>query len=134
MGEDKRPPLYYLGTPYGHDLAEVREARYRENVEALTELLHQGINVFSPVVHHHPVACLRDLGRDFSFWQTQDFAFLHRSDALIVLTLPGWQESKGLAAEVEEARRLGLPVFFWDRANKAIFREAKEDADDDHAF
>lgn len=37
-------------------------------------------------------------------------AWLRKSDAVFVL--PGWMESAGTLAEIKEANRLGIPVFF----------------------
>ena len=37
---------------------------------------------------------------------------IKRMDTLRVLMLPGWDRSKGVAAEIAEAERLGIPVFY----------------------
>jgi len=42
-------------------------------------------------------------------WLKGDLELLSRCDA--VLTVPGWQSSRGTVAEVEYAQQLGLPVF-----------------------
>ena len=40
----------------------------------------------------------------------QDLPFLDFADKLVVLTLPGWKESKGIKRELEYARDKGIPV------------------------
>jgi nucleoside 2-deoxyribosyltransferase len=102
--------MIYLASPYNHPSPDVRQGRYEANVRALAALLHEGRVAFSPIVHHHPVACLRDLGRGWDFWRRVDVEYLRRCDSLIVLTLDGWRESVGVAAEIEIAQTLGLPV------------------------
>lgn len=43
------------------------------------------------------------------FWYAGTLELLRRCDAVILV--PGWEDSKGTVAEVEEAKRLGIPVF-----------------------
>ncbi len=40
--------------------------------------------------------------------------FLKRCDGLIVLTLPGWEKSGGVAAEIPVFKDQGLPVWTGD--------------------
>lgn len=106
--------MYYLASPYNHASAEVRQERYEAAVRALAELLHHGKITFSPIVHHHPVACLRDLGRGWDFWKKVDTEYLKRCDVLVVLTLDGWRESVGVRAEIEIAELLGMPIQYME--------------------
>jgi len=102
--------LIYLATPYNHADAEVREHRYRRAVEYATALLNMGAFVYSPIVHNHPVAIEGDLGREFTFWADFDYALIDRCDILAVAQIEGWQESIGIAAEVEYARSVKMPI------------------------
>ncbi|MFK5165356.1 DUF1937 family protein, partial [Propionibacterium freudenreichii] len=52
-----------------------------------------------------------DLPTDWEFWAAYDEAILSSCISLIVLPLDGWQESKGVSAEINIARRMGLPVY-----------------------
>lgn len=106
--------MIYLASPYNHASAEVRQARYEANVRALAALLHDGEAAFSPIVHHHPVAVLRDLGRGWDFWRDVDIQFLKRCDKLFVLTLDGWKESVGVKAEIEVAQALRMGIHYME--------------------
>lgn len=44
-----------------------------------------------------------------TFWYTGTLELLRRCD--VVMLVPGWEESKGVAMELEEARRRKMPVF-----------------------
>ena len=44
-----------------------------------------------------------------AFWYEGTLELMRRCDAVILV--PGWEGSKGVAAELAEARRRGLPVF-----------------------
>lgn len=43
------------------------------------------------------------------FWYAGTLELLRRCDAMILV--PGWEDSKGVKAEVEEARKRGMPIF-----------------------
>ena len=45
-----------------------------------------------------------------------DREHLERSDEAVVLVLDGWQESRGVQAEIRIARELGKPVRYLDPA------------------
>ena len=102
--------MYYLASPYNHESEGVRQKRYEANVRVLADLLHSGKITFSPIVHHHPVAVLRDLGRGFEFWRKVDVEYLKRCDVLIVLMLDGWQEAIGVKKEIDISQTLGMPI------------------------
>ena len=101
----------YLASPYSHPDAAVREDRFRAVCEHAAALLRDGHLVYSPIAHSHPLAAL-GLPGDWAFWADHNRAMLERSSSLVVLQLPGWERSVGVAAEVEIARALGLPVHF----------------------
>lgn len=86
------------------------EERYRENAKLVSNLLHEGHFVYSPVVHCHPVAVAYGLPRDFQFWKDYNYHMLMRADELMVLCLRGWKESIGVAQEIEWATSWNLPI------------------------
>jgi hypothetical protein len=100
--------MIYLLSPYSHDDSAVREHRYHEACRAVVHLLRHGFMVFSPVVHSHPLVAF-GLPSDWTFWERADREHLTRCDEVLVLTLDGWEQSIGLAAEIEIAKELGKP-------------------------
>jgi hypothetical protein len=101
--------VIYLASPYSHPDAQVREARFRAACRKTADMLRDGDLVYSPIVHSHPLGLL-GLPGDWPFWADHNRAMLERSDALAVLTIPGWQESRGVTFEIEIATELRLPV------------------------
>ena len=94
-----RKPRIYLAVPYSHHNPTWREFRVLAANLAAAALMRAGFVVFSPVSHSHPISeCLHD-GQLLSFWLEQDTPFLQICDATVILTLPGWKNSKGIAAE-----------------------------------
>jgi hypothetical protein len=71
-----------------------------------------GMVVFSPISHSHPIAIANPSMPqcDFDYWMKFDEAFLCCSERLLVLMLDGWEESKGVAAEIAIAKEMGIPI------------------------
>ena len=106
--------LIYLASPYSHDDPKVRHERFVHACRAAGKLMSEGKIVFSPISHTHPIAQYCDLPKDWMFWERQDRAIIEWCGAMVVLRLPGWQESKGVQAELAIADEYGLPVSYID--------------------
>ena len=103
--------ITYLASPYTTpDNDKVTEAsRYYYACKAAATLMQQGHTVFSPIAHSHRIARFIP-GHSHDFWMAQDLPFLDFADKVVVLTLIGWEESRGIKAEIEYARGKGIPV------------------------
>lgn len=121
-----RPQFVYVATPYSHADPEVMESRYRAAIVAAAHFMAQGFIAFSPIAHSHEIG--KHIGKTagghadngvHNFWMHQDLPMLARADALFVLTLDGWKESRGVAEEVEFAVRNGIPVYHVEPASIA---------------
>ena len=105
--------LTYLAGPYSHPSPAVQEGRYILLTQAAGWLMNaRGWNVFSPITHSHPLHKHADMRGDWAFWKKVDTEYVKLSKRIVVLTLPGWDKSVGVTAELKIARRLGLPVLF----------------------
>jgi nucleoside 2-deoxyribosyltransferase len=102
--------MIYLASPY-HSDAAIREQRFRAACRAAAALLREGKTVVSPIAHSHPLV-EHGLPTTWEFWRRYNVEYLQRCDALIVLTLDGWQESVGVQAEIRIAGGLGKPISF----------------------
>jgi len=101
--------MIYLASPYSHPDQAVEQARFDAVCQAAAALMRRGHLVFSPIAHSHAIARF-GLPTDWAFWQRYDRAFLAWCDELWVLTLPGWEQSAGVQAEMRIAREMGKPV------------------------
>ena len=101
--------MIYLASPYTHVDAAVRESRFDAACLATSALMRAGLSVYSPIVHSHPLVRF-GLPIEWEFWKAHDCEHLRRSDKVVVLTLDGWEESRGVRAEVELAIDLDLPI------------------------
>lgn len=104
--------LIYLASPYSHANPAVKENRFDEVCRIAGRLMRDGHCVFSPIAHSHSVELQFDGGgvEGHDFWLRQDFAILRHAEKLVVLKLYGWEESRGIAAEIDFATRIGIPV------------------------
>lgn len=102
--------LVYLATPYSHQDENVRHARFIEVNKVAARLMRDGLHIYSPISHTHPIAMAGDLPLGWEFWNEYDTAILKCCCKVIVLMLEGWRESKGVAAEINIANQLGVPI------------------------
>lgn len=101
----------YLGCPYNHNDKAVMERRYRLVNYYLTHFHKLGKLVYSPLTHNIPMHKL-GIEQTWDWWQTFDIAMLSRCNELIVLQLDGWQQSRGLTAEIDYASEHNIPIIY----------------------
>jgi hypothetical protein len=102
--------LVYLATPYTHPDPSVMESRFDAACRIAGRLMADGELVFSPIAHTHPIAVCCELPRHWEFWAKYDRAILATCARVVVAMLPGWDQSKGVAAEIAIAQELSVPV------------------------
>lgn len=100
----------YIASPYTHELEAIRRWRYRAVQHYCTVLFRRGLPCFSPIVHWHPTAIDFDLPHDYKAFWDLNFPFLLKAKMLYVLELPDWEQSYGVAKEIEYANHHRIPV------------------------
>jgi len=101
----------YLASPYSSPDKTICNNRFCSACKAAAKLMQDGYNVMSPIAHSHPVSQYIGNHLDHDFWINQDLSFLDSwADEIWILMIDGWQESKGVAAEIIHAEKIGLPV------------------------
>lgn len=103
--------MIYLACPYSHTDATVREQRFEAVCAAAALLIREGHQVFAPVVHGHPLTRF-GLPTGWDFWEPHVRQHLERCHEVLVLTLDGWDQSVGVAAEITIAQSLGKPIWY----------------------
>lgn len=106
--------LIYLASPYTHPSHEVMAQRYILTLGLTTRLLLDGLPVFSPIVYGHQMAS--SLGHSFEAWQHINDAMIHAASDFAIFRLPGWEQSRGIAHEVDLWRRIkrSEPKIFYE--------------------
>lgn len=105
----KRMKVYVAG-PYSSDNVLGVLSNIRKGNRWAYQLLQQGFAPFSPWLDYHFV--LEDHTNDLSVQDFYEYSmeWLRASEAVFVQG--DWRNSKGTVAEVEEAQKLNIPVFF----------------------
>lgn len=104
--------LTYLASPYSHPDPAVRHARFKAACRVAGGMLQKSRFVHSPIAHTHSIAELCDLPKGFDFWAAYDERLLWACDDMIVLMLPGWEDSLGVQAEIQMAEQMGMLVTY----------------------
>lgn len=102
--------IAYLAVPYQHVDKAVMIERFNAVNRVAARLMLEGQYIFSPISHTHPIAESGELPRGWDYWQGYDRAMLSCCTSLIVLCLPGWEQSVGVQAEIAIAKELGLAI------------------------
>lgn len=103
--------IAYLASPHSHPDPTIRDHRYSKTMWALAKLIEQQHQVYSPIVHCHPMAIVHNLNQlDYHYWQAFDEGMIRRLDEFWILVIDGWRESVGMRSEYQYARSLGKPI------------------------
>ena len=111
--ESLKKATVYLAAPYFSTDREVVKTRVGMCNRAARQLVGLGIPAFSPCTYTAQWQG-DDLNGDFvpaGGWYDVDLAFLRGCRAMIVFMLPGVENSKGVAMELEYAKESGMPVY-----------------------
>lgn len=113
--------MYYVSSVYSAQAASdsyedelVRERRYLYTMEKVSELMSEGIIAVSPIVHCHEMAGLYSLPKTYEFWAQYNEGLLRACSKVIVLMMPYWEVSKGIAHEIEYATSIGKEIIYVD--------------------
>ena len=122
--EYMNPSMVYLASPYAHPSAAVREARLEAARYVCGKLVDGGVIVMSPLVYLGELA--QKGVHPPQGWYAYDLQLLARCDELLVLQLPGWEDSKGVLAEVAGAQTKGMPILLMSLEEAALPAEILE--------
>ncbi|MEZ0212408.1 MAG: DUF1937 family protein [Xanthobacteraceae bacterium] len=102
----------YVATPYTRYEHGLPAAAY-DAACATAALMRHGISAFSPIAHGHHVSEAGRLEKlDVGFWERMDAPMVAAAAACVVVKMPGWQTSAGVAHEIDAFRLARKPVFY----------------------
>lgn len=108
--------MIYLAAPYTYEhedserVALIQRLRFETINDFAAQLMLDGVRLFSPISHCHPIALAGDLPTSWAFWEKYDREMLSACNRLVVLRLPGWDKSTGVQNEIKISREMGLPI------------------------
>jgi hypothetical protein len=109
----KSHDIIYLACPYSHSSMDIRLQRFEASAHAAAHLIHEGKFVYSPITMTHPIDLVMaaegdTMGSDY--WCDFDEAFMSVCSEMIILMIPGWDQSRGIKREAEFFRAHAKPV------------------------
>lgn len=102
--------MIYLSAPLTDPIPHVRESRVRAATWHLARMWREGLPTYSPLTVGGQIAEYCE-DKTHEWWMSHCLPFLDRSDEMVILTLPGWKESEGVAIEVKFAQTVGIPIY-----------------------
>lgn len=106
--------FFYLATPYSR-YKDGLAAAWVEACRAAAQVLKSGRAVYCPIAHTHPIADFGNIDKlDHSIWLPADEPMMRAATGLIVVKMPGWEESYGISKEIELFTSLGKPIEYMD--------------------
>lgn len=106
--------MIYLAGPLSHDYPRVERFRIAMITQYAVRLMLTNPDIYSPVTHN---SLLYDHANQMQkerlthgYIMKQCKLMLQRSQHMIVYSLPGWEESKGVTEELALAEKLGIGV------------------------
>lgn len=116
----------YIACPYTHGDPRKREERYEAATTISAILARLGLRLYSPLTHTHPLdTCLRERQTEMGQpeWLQFDKPFAVNADVLIVLMVPGWQESDGVKRETNFFLKMKRPILYIDTDDFHLMEE-----------
>lgn len=112
----------YLAFPYSSNDKELEERRLATSIDASRFLMEKGFIVHNPLCATLPLST-DDNKYDNGFWvgKVDDSYIRFWAEVLIVLQIPGWDESKGVKAEMRIAMLSGKPILYLDPSKNIRF-------------
>lgn len=104
------PGMIFISIPY----EKQKELSYKTACTVAAKLLEEGNAVIAPVIEGHAIETELDrqvLPNKRWIWQ-QSLELLRRCNLVIVITLPGWEESERVRTEINSATKVDIPVIF----------------------
>lgn len=109
--------LAYLASPYSKYTHGIDNAYVKASMAA-GWLMRQGVKVFCPISHSHPIAVYGGVDPvSHEIWLPADKPFMRAAAGLVVLMLDGWRDSHGIQYEMAYFTAKEKPIRYmeWPR-------------------
>lgn len=102
----------FLSCPYSSDDPAEVEYRVLHAEKAIVDLAENGVVAYSTIVTWPPLAKKYRLPFTYDFWRDHCIKMIDSAEKVIVLCIPGWEESIGVQDEIKIARKLGKEIVY----------------------
>jgi len=112
--------MIFISSPYSHERKEVMQWRYVLVSQYAAHLISNGEVAFSPITYGHTIVQFKDLPKTWEFWENFCAKFLENTTEMHVLKIAGYKQSRGVNAEIQMAKEMGIPIKYVDPVNPSI--------------
>lgn len=108
MDQNNCMPVVYVAGPYRAKTVQGIELNIQSARRVGIEAARRG---WSPIIPHANTGHMDQVAPELpdEFWLEATLETMRRCDAVVLC--PGWARSTGTLGEIEEAKRLGLPIY-----------------------
>jgi len=99
--------MCYIAAPYWSSNEVSRTTRRQLTIQYSMMLTSMGILNYSPLLYSEKY---KNKKVTENYWLTHGKIMVKACNLMIVLMLPGWEDSSGIKGEIKEAEKLGIPV------------------------
>ncbi len=111
----RKGKIEYLGLPYTDDDPLMEDWRADISDRIAADLFtREGRIIFAPISAWHHIARKYKLPGTFEYWAKFDEEFIKISTKLLIIMLPGWEDSTGVNGEVKLANKYNIPIGYID--------------------
>lgn len=102
--------IHYLASPYSK-YPDGIDAAFVTVCEVAGALIRQGWSIYSPIAHTHPIAIHAKIDPlNHAIWLAFDEAMMTAATGCLVVRMPGYDQSFGIAHEIKRFREMGKPI------------------------
>ena len=106
--------VIYIASPYSHSDSDVIEENFKKVSKLAAKLCSEGQVAISPITYGHTLVGFKPMPIDWPFWENFCLSILNTCDEMIIYKMEGWDRSRGVAEEVEFARRKGIQITYME--------------------
>lgn len=106
--------IIYIGSPYSHPDENIRIERFNQVTIFAAQLVSKGYTAISPITYGHLLLDYKKMPTEFEFWNKFCISLLSKCSDIYIYKIDGWQESKGLKAEIEFAEKNNINVKYFE--------------------
>lgn len=119
--------LAYIAAPYSDPNPAIIAARMAAFDEVIAVLLRKGERFPISPLMNHSILGKHSIPGNWEFWQHYSLRLLARCDEMVIIRLPGWDQSTGVTGERALAQNLSLPISFIDHSPE-VYADAYQEA------
>ena len=106
--------FWYVASPYSKYPHGLDEA-FRRIAINTAELILEGVPVYSPICHTHPIAKYGKIDPyNHDIWLPADKPMMDAAYGLLVIKMVGWEESYGISEEIKHFTSLSKPIVYME--------------------